>query len=202
MKRTYVPLALVAAVLAAACGKPKVVVRAQLDGGPVSDLPVRLLSYDGKAIRDSLARAAKTPEPAFPQDLIQQLRQIDGELASARQRGDTAVARVDAVRRALLARADTIRAAQQAWAARAYARFDTVVMKKTSQRGLVIREDTTDAAGRAEFKGDDKGRWWISAHYTLQYSQLDWNVAVDMVAGKDTIVVVLNRANAVETPAL
>jgi hypothetical protein len=200
MKRMYVPLALAAAVLAAACGKPKVVVRAQLDGGPVADLPVRLLSYDRKAILDSLARAAKTPEPVFPQDLIQQMRRMDADLASARQRGDTAVARVDALRRALLARADSIRAAQQAWAARAYSRFDTLVQKKTAQRGLVIREDTTDAGGHAVFKGD-RGRWWITAHYTLQYSQLDWNVPVEVTEGKDSVVVVLTRANAVETPA-
>jgi hypothetical protein len=201
MKRKFVPLVF-AAVFLAACGKPKVVVRAELDGQPVGDLPVRLTSYDARAIRDSLARASKTPQPAFPQDLIQQMRQVDGDLASARQRGDTAVARVDALRRALLARADTIRAAQQAWADRAYAKFDTAVTKRTQQTGLVIREDTTDAAGHAEFKGDDKGTYWVSAHYTLQYSQLDWSVPVQMSKGRDTILVILNRANARETPAL
>lgn len=201
MKRTIVPLVLLAAV-AAACGKPKVVVRAELDGQPVGDLPVRLTSYDAKAIRDSLARVSKTPQPAFPQDLIQQMRAVDTALTSARQRGDTAVARVDALRRALLARADTIRAAQQAWAGRAYAKFDTAVNRRTQKTGLVIKEDTTDAAGHATFKGDDKGTFWVSAHYTLQYSQLDWSVPVKMSKDRDTIYVVLNRANAVETPAL
>ncbi|MDB4948278.1 MAG: hypothetical protein JWM27_927 [Gemmatimonadetes bacterium] len=198
MKRMYVPLALAATLVAAACGKPKVVVRAQLDGGPVADLPVRLLSYDRKAILDSLARSSKTPEPVFPQELIQQIRQLDAELPAARARGDTAVARVDAQRRALTARTDTIRALRQAWATRAFARFDTIVQKKTVQRGLVIREDTTDAAGRAELKGD-KGQWWISARYTLRYTELSWDIPVKVEPGQDSVVVTLTRANAVET---
>jgi hypothetical protein len=201
MKRPFVPLVLAASVAAAACGKPKVVVHAQLESGAVADLPVVLLNYDRKAILDSLARVSRVPEPAFPQDLIQQMQAIEAEQQSARQRGDTAVARVDALRRALLARADTIRGQQRAWATRAYAKFDSVVARRTARNGLVVHEDTTDAAGHVVLKAD-KGRWWVTAQYTLPYSQLVWSVPVDIQPGSDSVVVVLTHANAVEKPAL
>jgi hypothetical protein len=201
MKRSYVPL-LAAATLAAACGKPKVVVRAELEGGAVADLPVALINYDRKAVMDSLARAAGAPEPAFPQELIQQMRAISAEGQAAVQRGDTAVARVDAMRRALTARVDSVRAAQKAWVAKAYAPFDSAVQKRTERSGLKVSEDTTDASGRVTFKAGDPGTWWVSAHYTLPYSTLDWNVPVTVEKGQDSVVVVLRRANAVEKPAL
>jgi hypothetical protein len=200
MKRSYVPL-LVAASVAAACGKPRVVVRAELENGAVADLPVALVNYDRKAILDSLARVAGAPEPAFPQDLIQQMRALAAEAQAAPQRGDTAVARVEAARRALVARADSIRAAQRAWAAKAYAQFDSVVQKRTARVGLEVHEDTTDASGRAVIEGDD-GRWWVTATYTLPYSRLDWNVPVEVRKDADSVVIVLRHANAVEKPAM
>jgi len=201
MKRPFVPLALAAALVAAACGDPKVVVHAQLENGAVADLPVVLLNYDRKAILDSLARAYKVPQPVFPQELIQQMQGLGAEEQAAHARGDTAVARVEALRRTLLARADSIREQQRAWADRAYARFDTIVIKRTARNGMLVREDTTDKHGLAVLPADD-GDFWVTAQYTLPYSRLEWSIPVKLPKGQDSAVVKLTRANAVEKPSL
>jgi hypothetical protein len=202
MKRPFVPLALAAFLATTACSDYKVVVHAQLENGAVADLPVVLLNYDRKAILDSLARAYKVPQPAFPQELIQQIQGLSAEEQAAHARGDTAVARVEALRRTLLARADSIRAAQRAWADRAYARFDTIVTKRTARNGMLVREDTTDKQGMAVLPADH-GEFWVTAQYTLPYSRLEWSVPVKLVKGEvDSAVVKLTRRNAIEKPSL
>ncbi len=79
MKRQFVVLALLAC--AAACGTdPKVVVRASLTPGgePIADLPVQLLPYDREELLDSLAEAADDPEPALPQEVLQEQQERAG----------------------------------------------------------------------------------------------------------------------------
>lgn len=202
MKRIPIPMWAVAALLLlGACGDPKVVVRARLDGRPVADLPVRLLSYDWASIRDSLGRASKVPEPTFPQELIQQVRALDAEAAAARLRGDTAMMRVAALRDSVRARVNAIRAARSAWANKAYTRLDSAIIKRTTSTGRFETADTTDASGRAEL-GADKGEFWVSALYTLPYSQLEWSVPVRVTDGQDSVVVELSRRNAKERPLL
>ncbi|HET6231402.1 MAG TPA: hypothetical protein VFE05_15115 [Longimicrobiaceae bacterium] len=203
MKPALVPLLFASCVALAACGKPKVVVRATLGAdGPISDLPVRLLPYDRTAILDSLGRLMKTPEPAIPQELIQQLQSLDAEQEAVKQRGDTAVTRWDAARRALSARAEAIRAARQAWAAKAYAKFDSAVIKRTANTGYTEKVDTTDAAGHAAMTGDE-GKWWVVARYTLPYSELEWSIPVTLQKkGQDSVVVVLDRSKAKVEPFL
>lgn len=200
MKRWPVSIVVVSLMLSA-CGDPQVVVRARLDNGPVADMPVRLLSYDWKAIRDSLGRRSDAPEPVFPQELIQQVRALDTEAAAARLRGDTALARLAGLRKQLNAQVDSIRGAQAAWAQAAYANVDTAIVKRTENTGRFEAADTTDARGNIVLKGDH-GDFWVSARYTLPYSQLEWSVPVKIAKGQDSIVVELTRANATEKPSL
>ncbi len=74
---TLLPLA-----MAACGGGPEVVVHAAADApgaeGPVdlADLPVRLLPYDRDAIFDSLEAAYPEPEPAIPQDILDQQQAV------------------------------------------------------------------------------------------------------------------------------
>ncbi len=199
MKSRLVPLAALVGALAACDAGPKVVVRAELPEGPVSDLPVRLLPYDRDELLDSLRAAAKAPEPPVPPELVLQLQALEAGEGEARARGDTALARWRGERRVLFARADSVRRARQQWADRAFARFDTLAAKRREAADQDEAADTTDAAGTATF-GAEPGRWWVTARYTLPYSELYWNLPVE-VAG-DSTVVRLTRANAKERPSL
>lgn len=199
MKRALAVLALY--TLAACSGGPKVVVRASLeDGGgqPIGDLPVRLLPYDRQAILDSLARENDSPEPRLPQDVLQRLHALTAEEAAARPKGDTAVRRVQAERRALLARADTVRRAREKWLASVQEDFEAGVKERTGT-GTVERTDTTDAQGRAELPAD-AGKYWVVAQYVLPETVLEWNVPVRLTG--DSAVVRLTRDKAREQPLL
>lgn len=202
MKRPVQFVAALVPLLVAACGAdPQVVVQASLEasGAPIADLPVRLLPYDRQAILDSLARASEVPEPVIPQDLIQQLKTLDAQEQQARTRGDTALARVSQLRRSLNARADTVRAVREAWASKAYAGFQKAVEAKLDAAGASEMADTTDASGRVVFKASE-GPWWVSSRYTLPYSELNWNVPIQVTT--DSTRVPLTRANARERPFL
>ncbi|HYJ78977.1 MAG TPA: hypothetical protein VEW03_05225 [Longimicrobiaceae bacterium] len=196
MKR---PLWVFALLAAAACDSgPKVVVRASLDeGGPIADLPVRLLPYDRQAILDSIAAEREEPEPVLPQDVIQRLRAIQAEEARRAPGGDSALARLRAERLALTARADSFTKAREAWLAdlrEPYEKAKQAALGSDSERA-----DTTDASGRAELEAGE-GKWWLVARYVLPESVLEWEIP--LAVRPDSTVVVLTRANARETPLL
>ncbi|HEX8361398.1 MAG TPA: hypothetical protein VF613_14890 [Longimicrobium sp.] len=198
MKRHLVMLALLAA--AAACGTdPKVVVRASLEpgGAPISDLPVQLLPYDRDALIDSLGKAADDPEPELPQEVLQQQQALQAEAAAVRQKGDTALARWNAARRALSAQLAAHQRARAAWADSAYKDFPEVAKAAATARELSEAADTTDASGRAELPADE-GQYWVYARYVLPETELEWNVR--MTHTGDSTIVPLTRANAKEKP--
>ncbi|HEU0015352.1 MAG TPA: hypothetical protein VFQ45_16810, partial [Longimicrobium sp.] len=113
MKRWLLLAACCAA--AAGCSDSKVVVRASLDQGgqPIADLPVWLLPYDRKALADSMLRAGEMPEPAIPADLLTQLESLTAREKEAA--GDSARRQVQAARRTLQARIDSIKTARRVW---------------------------------------------------------------------------------------
>lgn len=191
------PLAVLACLLlAAACGAdPKVVVRAEIDGQPVADLPVRLLSYDREAILDSLATAREEPEPRYPQELLQRLSAVQAEEARLRQSGDTALRRLGAERQALQARLDTVRKARQAWLEEIREPFEEAV----ADRSGAERSDTTDASGRAEIPAGE-GKQWVIARYVLPETVLEWEMSI--TPRGDSTIVRLNRENAKSEPLL
>jgi hypothetical protein len=198
MKRQFVVLALLA--LAAACGTdPKVVVRASLTPGgePIADLPVQLLPYDREELLDSLANAADDPEPALPQEVLQQQQELAAESASVRQKGDTAVARWNAQRRAIAAQVAANTRARKAWRDSAYKDFPEAARAAAVARELSEAIDTTDATGRAELPAEE-GQYWIYARYILPDTELEWNVKMTLTG--DSTVVPLTRANAKEKP--
>lgn len=202
MKSSLVLLAALASMLAACHGDPKVVVRASLEEGSsrgIEDLPVRLLPYDRDAIMDSLRARSRAPEPQVPADLLEQMRGLAAQEQAARARGDTAVARFQAYRRGVLARADSVRAARRAWAAKTFATFDERAATALANSGEAEQADTTDATGTASFRAK-AGHRWVYARYVLPYSELYWNVPVEITG--DSAVVRLTRANAKERPAL
>jgi hypothetical protein len=199
MKRFVWVTALLAA---AACGgSENVVVRASLgDAGaqPVPDLPVRLLPYDRQSILDSLGTENEDPEPRIPRAMTQRLRTLQAEEAAVKARGDTAVGRIQAERRALMAQVDSIRKARDRWLASVREDFEKAVEERMGHSGLTEKADTTDATGRAGFEAD-AGKWYAVARYVLPDAVLEWQVPVTAREG-DSTVVRLTRKNAREEP--
>jgi hypothetical protein len=195
MKRSMWVLALLMA--APACGGgTNVVLRASLDSAgaqPIADLPVRLLPYDRRAILDSLAREDESPQPKFPADAVDRLRTLQAEEARVKPRGDSAVARVAAARRAYLTMLDSIRGAREKWLEARREDFEAAA-KERNPAGLGELSDTTDASGRATFAAD-AGKWWAVSRYVLPDAVLEWAVPV-RAHEKDSVVVRLNRGNA------
>ncbi|HEX8210789.1 MAG TPA: hypothetical protein VF584_11480 [Longimicrobium sp.] len=198
MKRQFVVLALLAC--AAACGTdPKVVVRASLTPGgePIADLPVQLLPYDREELLDSLAEAADDPEPTLPQEVLQQQQDLQAESASVRLKGDTAVARWNAQRRAIAAQVAANQRARAAWRDSAYKDFPEAARAAAVARELSEAIDTTDATGRAVLPAEE-GQYWIYARYILPDTELEWNVKMTLTG--DSTIVPLTRSNAKEKP--
>ncbi|HYH78749.1 MAG TPA: hypothetical protein VEX86_03110 [Longimicrobium sp.] len=201
MKRPLWGLALL--VAAAACGgeTENVVVLASLgpEGTqPVADLPVRLLPYDRRAILDSLGAEDESPLPRYPEGALEQLRMLQAEAARVKPRGDTAVARVEARRRALVAQLAAIRTARARWLEERREDFEAAVKERTNRTGFTEQSDTTDARGRAGF-AVDPGRWYAVSRYVLPDAVLEWQVRLN-AESTDSSMVRLTRQNAREEP--
>lgn len=94
-----------------------------------------------------------------------------------------------------------VRARRQAWGDEAFASVNDVIEARLEASGLTEHYDTTDANGVVRFQGLKKGDWWIHARYDLPYTELYWNVPVQ-VEGGDPITLILNRENAQVRPKL
>jgi len=94
-----------------------------------------------------------------------------------------------------------IRAQRQAWGDEAFADVNVAIEARLKESGLTEHWDTTDANGVVRFQGLKKGDWWIHARYDLPYTELYWNVPVQ-VEGGDPITLILNRQNAQVRPKL
>jgi hypothetical protein len=125
---------------------------------------------------------------------MERLRTLQAEEARVKPRGDSAVARVAAARRAYLAQLDGIRKARAKWLEDQREDFEAAA-KERNTHGLGELSDTTDAAGRAAFAADE-GRWWAVSRYVLPDEVLEWAVPVRVRKDRDSVVVRLDRKNA------
>ena len=159
-------------------------------------------------VRDSLRVLAQTTQSLGQQGLrgtpqyaqaFAQFGRLEGEERAVKQRMDAAFARFDQLQRQTLARTDSIRVVQEAWAERAFAEYDRVVAARLVQLDREELADTTGANGRVVFRAP-KGRWWVFARYTLPYEELYWNVPIEVTG--DSVHIQLNRENADVRPVL
>lgn len=96
--------------------------------------------------------------------------------------------------------AQQIRAERAAWSNAAFAAVDSVFSAKEDKLGRKEMADTTTATGLATFNAKT-GKWWIYARYELPYTELYWNVPIEVKRGKP-LEIILNRANAKKRPRL
>jgi hypothetical protein len=184
-------LALAVPLALGGCSEPVVRVETALDGRPIADLPVWLLSYDRLALQDSLVQESDEPEPAIPAGLVLELETLRSGAAPA---ADDSLAAVRRQRRAELeGRADSIRIARRAWREQVLGSLDSLARQQEEATGFGARVDTTDARGLALLSGSE-GRLWVWAVYVVADGALEWSVPV--VLRGDTARVRLDRDNA------
>ena len=160
------------------------------------------------AVRDSLRQLSSEMQRMQQQGLrgtpqyrqaFERFGRLDEEEDRVKARMDQAFARFDQLQQQALARADSVRVVREAWAERAFADFDRVVADRLRRDGREEVADTTNRAGVARMRVP-AGRWWIYARYTLPYSELYWNIPVE-VSG-DSTGVQLTEQNAQVRPVL
>jgi hypothetical protein len=183
-------LALAVPLALGGCAGPVVRVEASLEGRPIADLPVWLLSYDRRALQDSLVQESDEPEPAIPAELVQELETLQSGAAPA----DDSLAAVRRQRTTELAvRADSIRSARRDWRERVLGSLDSLARAQEQATGVGARVDTTDAGGVARLPGSE-GRLWVWAVYVVADGALEWSLPV--VVRGDSLTVRLDRENA------
>lgn len=136
-------------------------------------------------------------------ELYRLYNNFDDEYARVDRDRARAFERYDSMSQARMARGQEISIQQDNWAADAFADVDAVFLAKAREAGGEVQADTTDlstAGGTVVFEGVKSGTWWVHARYELPFTELYWNVPVEV--GGDPAAVELNRANAEERPRL
>ncbi|MEX0890554.1 MAG: hypothetical protein WEB88_00185 [Gemmatimonadota bacterium] len=117
---------------------------------------------------------------------------------TAEQQRDGAFARYESQLGRFTEQQTELQIQRQLWRDEAYANIDDVIDMRLDELGRDIHADTTSENGVARFTLPP-GEWWIQAWHELPFSELYWNVPVQ-VERSDPIQVILNRANAVDRP--
>ena len=124
---------------------------------------------------------------------------FDSERARVEREMNASFKRFDSLQKGTLHESDSVRIARENWADSAFADVDAVITAKIRASGLREAADTTDANGIAS--GDQfkvpPGKYWVYARYELPYSELYWNVPIEVKRG-DPNEVKLTRENAKE----
>lgn len=108
----------------------------------------------------------------------------------------------DSLQTANLAAAEEIKIQRENWADDVFAEVGDVFDAKMQAAGREIVTDTTDTQGMTHnLVGLRGGAWWVHARYPLPFTELYWNVLLEVVPG-EPLEVRLNRGNALERPVL
>jgi len=130
--------------------------------------------------------------------LFEEFQEFDRQLARVEAETRAAFTDFSALRQATLRQSDSVRLLREAWSDEAFARADEAFLAKLRASGLPAAVDTTDPSGVAQTRLRVRpGRYWVHARYELPYSELYWNVPVDVTRG-DPVHVRLTRENAEE----
>ena len=132
--------------------------------------------------------------------LFNEFQDLEDEYADVEDERDTAFEDFTSLQAASLAAAQEIRLLREQWADEAYVDVGEVMIAHERASGLEVLYDTTDASGIAEFEAK-AGAYWVTARYELPYTELYWNVFLEVVRGEPEQVR-LTRDNATARPKL
>jgi hypothetical protein len=157
------------------------------------------------AVRDSLQRlstALQGMNRASGQYNVayRQFIELENQEQGLNRQRQQAFERFTGLQQQYTAQADEIRVARENWADEAYARVDSVIALRLADARREEVWDTADAQGVARVSVP-AGRWWVHARWELPYSELYWNVPVEVPRGEQ-VQVQLTRENAQVRPRL
>lgn len=166
-------------------------------------------------LRDSLTTlndvmADYSPAESRYIELFNLYGDLEGEYNSLDRGKDAAFQRFTSLQEASSAQSDSIRFLRDQWADDAFAEAVLVFDAKAEAAGREAQVDTTGtdidvgvagAPGTAVFTGLKAGTWWVHARYEEVYTELYWNIPVE-VEGGEPVVVELTRENAELRPIL
>jgi hypothetical protein len=132
--------------------------------------------------------------------LFAEFQEQETRVTAAERTKNSAFARFTALQDSILQQAGEIRVVRDNWADEAYKDFSAIQLAKIREAKRQPVGDTTDASGLATVSLP-AGTWWVYARYDLPYSELYWNVRVEVQKG-DPVQIPLNRANAQIRPKL
>jgi hypothetical protein len=156
-----------------------------------------------QTIRDTLQAINTALEPLARGEaryvtLFNEWRDWESQLDAADRTREASFQRFDSLQRGTIRASDSIRIMQDQWADEAFADVGTAFADRSRVTGLDWVVDTTDANGVARTNLRVRpGRYWVHARYELAYTELYWNVPIEVTGGEPTTVV-LTRANADE----
>jgi tetratricopeptide (TPR) repeat protein len=130
---------------------------------------------------------------------FQAFGRLEAEERQLRQQSDASFTRFTQLQEAAAQRAEEIRVQRESWADEAFRNFDQAVAGRLQQLRREEIVDTTDAMGRIRVRVPE-GRWWIYSRYTLPFSELYWNIPIEVQG--DSVRIDLNRQNAQSRPLL
>lgn len=153
-------------------------------------------------LRDTLQKITNTMEQynrgeARYVALFREFQEFDSQLGRVERQMEAAFNEFDSLQRGTIRQSDSIRIIRDNWADEAFADIGEVMAEKTRVSGLLAAADTTDANGVAGGFEVKPGRYWVYARYELPYTELYWNVPIDVVRGEPNQIT-LNRGNAQE----
>ncbi len=133
--------------------------------------------------------------------LYREFNEFDSQLSGANRAKDRYFKEFSDLQKSTISASDSIRVLRDNWSDQAFADVNDVFDAKLKEHGITrMPVDTTDANGVATFEVKS-GKWWVHATYELPYSELYWNVPVDVARG-DPVQVKLTRENAKERERL
>lgn len=135
-------------------------------------------------------------------ELFSSFSSYEGRLTSVERARDRAFARFTELQQATVNQSESVQMQRDIWADEAYSDIGEVIQLKLEATGGARLYDTTDASGiaRGTFRVGP-GRYWVHARYELVFTELYWNVPID-VEGGGMLEIVLSRENAEERQKL
>ena len=152
-----------------------------------------------RTLNDELDQLSRTA-PRY-RILFLDYEDLDAEYTDVERQRDAAFQNFTELQGASLAAAQEIRLIREGWADEAFADVDEVMLAHQRASGLMVLYDTTDASGVADGFEAKAGDYWVTARYELSYTELYWNVHIEVVRG-DPEQVRLTRDNATARPKL
>jgi len=133
-------------------------------------------------------------------EMFRQFQDMEGELGTVERQMEQAFQRFDSLQQGIIEQSEQIAVAREEWAGNAFADAAAVIQARIEEAGMEPQIDTTDASGTVTFSAPP-GQWWVHARHELPYTELYWNVPVEVTRDAPAEVT-LGRDNAEERPNL